>query len=173
MLQYFICNPTEIENKLKTFIKTQTTDGGWTHYYKDEKTNEEWQLYRYHSEYQGGGVPVLKRLPEPGLEELIDIAMISNTTGDIIGASLELSEREKNKIEYFRGKLLDRLLMVDLTRMSAFERERFKLIINESELSDPVNRRDIIGKSLSEIQDDAHYFQVISEKAKQILNDIK
>src|SRR5450755_3813586 len=99
MGKFFINNQDEIENKLKTFTKINTTDDGWTHFYKDEKTNEEWQLTRYHSEYQGGGIPVLKRLPEVTLQKLVEIAMTSRNRSDIIGASQELSEREKYQKE--------------------------------------------------------------------------
>ncbi len=170
MLQYFILNRVEIENKLKTITKVKTIDDGWTEYYKDETTNEEWKLTRYHGEYHGGGIPVLQHLPEPTLEQLIDIAMNSQNTNDIMGASLELLEREKNKGEDFRDKLLNRLPTVDLNYLSDFEQERIKTVIIEAELTDPINRRNIIGKSLSEIQEDANYFRTISGKAKQILS---
>lgn len=172
MLQYFIFNQVEIENKLNTLKKIQTTVDGWTEYYKDETTNEEWKLTRYHGEYNGGGIPVLQHLPEPSLEQLINIAMTSQNIHDIVGASLELSEREKNKREDFRDKLLDRLLMVDLNYLSDFEKHRIKTIINESELTDPINRRNIIGKSIFEIQEDANYFRTISESAKHILSTL-
>lgn len=98
MHQFFICNQDEVENKIKTLTKTGTSTDGWTQYYVDNNSNEEWHLTMYDSEYHGGGVPVLKRLPEPIIEELINIAMTSSDTNDIIGASLELSKRERYKI---------------------------------------------------------------------------
>ena len=77
MHQFFICNQDEVEAKLKTLTKTGTSTDGWTYYYVDNNSKEEWHLTRHNSEYHGGGVPVLKRIPEPTLEELIDIAMTS------------------------------------------------------------------------------------------------
>ena len=127
----------------------------------------------YHSEYQGGGLSVLKRLPEAmTIEALIDIAMTSNDENDIIGASLELSEREKNANQQFRNKLLDRLLIIDISTLTDFEKERIRMIIYESELYDPTNRCNIIGKSHFEIQEDASYYRMISEKAKEVLAGI-
>ena len=172
MHQFFICNQDEVEAKLKALTKTGTSTDGWTHYYVDNNSREEWHWIRYDSEYHGGGVPVLKRIPEPTLEELIDIAMTSAETNDIIGASLELSEREKYKKEDFRAKLLNRLLQVDTSNLTDFEKERLKIIIYESDLYDATNRRNIVGKHFTEIESDADYYRTAAHKAKSILENI-
>lgn len=172
MYQFFICNEDEVEIKLKTLAKTGTSVDGWTHYYVDRDSNEEWHLTRYDSEYHGGGVPVLKRLPEPTIEELINIALTSADTNDIIGASLELSERERYKKEDFRDKLLNRLLQVNTSNLTDFEKERLKIIIYESDLYDATNRRGIVGKHFAEIDNDADYYRKTAQKAKDILADI-
>jgi hypothetical protein len=172
MHQFFICNQGEVESKLKSLAKTGTSTDGWTHYYVDNNSKEEWHLTRYDSEFHGGGVPVLKRIPEPALDELIDIAMTSADTNDIIGASLELSEREKYKKEDFRVKLLNRLLQVDTTNLTDFEKERLKIIIYESDLYDATNRRNIVGKHYTEIESDADYYRRAAHMAKSILENI-
>jgi hypothetical protein len=173
MGQFFICNENEVNLKLKSFIKTETSADGWTIYYIDKNTNEKWLQTRYKSEMQGGGVSVLKRLPEPTIEDLIEIAMTSFDRNDIVGASLELSQRERRQKEDFRDKLISRLIQVDTAGLSNFEKERMKLIIYESNLYDATNRRDIVGKHFTEIQNDADYYQKISQKAKRILVDIE
>lgn len=172
MHQYFICNPDKVETKLKTLTKKATSTDGLTHFYVDKDSNEEWHLTRYESEFHSAGIPVLKRLPEPPTEELISISLTSADINDIIGASLELSERERYKKEDFREKLLNRLLQVDTTNLSGFEKERMKVIIYESNLYDATNRRDIVGKDFTEIQNDAGYFSTNAQKAKKILADI-
>jgi hypothetical protein len=172
MYQFFICNEDEVETKLKTLTKTGTSTDGWTHYFVDKNSNEEWHLTRYNSEYHGGGVPVLKRLPEPTTEELINIALTSVDTNNIIGASLELSERERYKKEDFRARLLNQLLQVDTSNLSDFEKERLKIIIYESDLYDATNRRDIVGKHFTEIESDADYYRTAAQKAKSILENI-
>jgi len=60
MRQFFICNQSEIESKLKTLSKKDTSYEGWIEYYLDKNSNEEWLLTRYNSEYHGGGVSILK-----------------------------------------------------------------------------------------------------------------
>ncbi len=172
MHQFFICNQGEVETKLKTLAKTGTSTDGWTAYFIDKNSNEEWHLTRYDSEYQGGGVPVLKRIPALTTEELIHIALTSVDTNDIIGASLELSERERYKKEDFRARLLNQLLQVDTSNLSDFERERVKIIIYESDLYDATNRRDIVGKHFTEIESDADYYRTAAQKAKSILENI-
>jgi hypothetical protein len=172
MHQFFICNQDEVETKLKTLTKTGTSTDGWTHYYIDNNSKEEWHLTMYDSEYHGGGVPVLKRIPEPAVEKLIDIAMTSTEPTDIIGASLELSEREKYKKEDFRDKLLNRLLQVNTSNLTDFEKNRLKIIIYESDLYDATNRRNIVGKHFTEIESDADYYRTAAQKAKSILESI-
>jgi len=172
MHQFFICNQGEVEVKLKSLAKTGTSIDGWTDYYVDNNSREEWHLTRYDSEFHGVGIPVLKRIPEPALDELIDIAMTSAEINDIIGASLELSEREKYKKEDFRVKLLNRLLQVDTTNLTDFEKERLKIIIYESDLYDATNRRNIVGKHYTEIESDADYYSRAAQIAKSILENI-
>lgn len=172
MHQIFICNQDEVEIKLKTLIKTGTSTDGWTHYFVEKNSNEEWHLTRYNSEYHGGGVPVLKRLPEPTTEELIHIALTSADSNDIIGASLELSQKEKYKKEDFRAGLVNQLVQLDTSNLSGFEKERLKIIIYESGLYDATNRREIVGKHFTDIESDADYYRTTAQKAREILEII-
>ena len=173
MHPFFICNQDEVQLKLETLNKTGVSDDGWTHFYQNKNANEKWLLTKYNSEYHGGGVTVLKRLPEPTFQELINLVLTSVDTSDIIGASLELSERERYKKEDFRDHLINRLLQVDTSNLTDFEKERLRIIIYESDLYDATNRRNIVGKHFTEIQKDADYYQTISQKAKKILGDIE
>lgn len=172
MTEFFICNPKNVHSKLQSLTKTGTSVEGWTDYFIDKKTNENWLLTQYNSEYQGGGITVLKRLPEQTIEELINIAMTSLDTNNVIGASLELSERERHRKEDFRLELLNHLLQIDTSNLSDFEKERIKIIVYESDLYDATNRRDIVGKHYTEIQNDAEYYRAIAEKAKAILTKV-
>lgn len=169
---FFICNQNQVESRLKSLTKTGASEDGWTQYYMDNNTKEEWLFTTYESEFHGGGIPVLKRLSEPTIEELIEIALTSNDRNDIIGASLELLERERYNKEDFRQQLLNRLEQIDTSNLTEFEKERYKLIIYESDLYDATNRRDIVGKHFSEIQKDADYYHTIAGKAKKILANI-
>lgn len=173
MHQYFICKQRQIGSKLKTLTKSGVSEDGWTHYYFDKSSNEEWHLTSYDSEYHGGGIRVLKRLPEPTMEELVHIATTSSNKNDIIGASLELYFREKNNKEDFREAILNRILEMDTSTLSDFEKKRLKIIISESGLYDATNRRDIVGKHFTEIDKDANYYRTTAQKAKNILSKIE
>lgn len=173
MHRYFISDQDAIKSKLQTLTKIKASDNGWIEYFVDEKSNEDWLLTYYHSENHGGGSPVLKRLPEPTIDELVEIAMTSSEKDEISGASLELSERERNKKVNFRDKLIHRLLQIETLKLTDFEKERLRIIIYESNLYDATNRRNIVGKHFSEIENDASYYRTISQKAKGILSAIK
>jgi hypothetical protein len=172
MQTFFICNQDQVELKLKSLTKTGASKDGWTFYYRDDDTKEEWLLKSYESEFHAVCIRVLKRLPQPTMEELIDIALTSSDKSDIIGASFELSERERDNEEDFRQKLLTRLQELDTSNLSEFEKERLKLVIYESDLYNAMNRKKIVGKHFSEIQKDADHYRTIAEKAKKILVEI-
>ncbi|MEO6722634.1 MAG: Imm27 family immunity protein [Ferruginibacter sp.] len=173
MTQHYICNQKDIQSKLKSLNKTKTSDDGWTIFYADIETQENWILTQHESEYHGGGISILKRLPQPTIEELIDIAITSQDKNNITGASFELSEREIYNNENFRENLISKLLNFDIPNSSEFDKERLKIVIYESGLYDQTNRRDIVGKHFTEIEKDADYYQNISIKAKNILSQIK
>jgi hypothetical protein len=172
MNQFFICNQHKVESTLKTLSKLKTSGDGCTHYYSDNNPTEEWVLIYYETEYFGKVISVLKKLPEPTIEQLIDIATSSTEINDILGASFELYERERKHKEDFRNSLLTRLLQFEIQNLSAFEKERIKIIIYESNLYDATNRRDIVGKYITEIKKDSEYYLEISKKAKSILLEI-
>jgi hypothetical protein len=172
-MSYFICNQTDIETKLKSLINTGTSEDGWTHYYRDENNDEIWHSTQYNSEYHGGGVTVLKKLPPPTIVQLINIALTSIDLSDITGASRELYEREKYQKENFRDELIKKLESYNPHNLSSFDKERFKTIIYESSLFDSTNIRGIVGKHWTEINKDAQYYSDIASKAKQLLNEIE
>lgn len=169
MQQYFICGQDQIESRVNGLTQTGASEDGWSVFYKDDIDQERWVLTTYHSEYHGGGVPVLQRLPLPTISELIEIAMTSAHKDDIIGASCELYERE-GKGENFRSELVGQLLQLEISGLSSFEMERIRLIIYNSQLYDATNRRGIVGRRIEEIQNDFEYFKSNAEKAKGLLD---
>lgn len=144
------------------------SEDGYTINYTDNYTKENWLLVKYESEYAGRVVQVLKKIELP-LNDLINIATTSSDLDDIIGAAIELLERERHNKEDFRSLLLDRLSQFNLLDLSDFEKERLKIIIYESNLYDATNRRSIVGKYQYEIENDASYYTLIAKKAKKIL----
>ena len=172
-MSYFICNQTDIETKLRSLTNTGTSEDGWTQYYIDKANDEIWHSTQYGSEYHGGGVTVLKKLPPPTIDQLINIALTSIDLSDIVGASRELYEREKYQKENFRDELIKKLESLELHNLSSFDKERFKTIIYESSLFDSTNLRGIVGNHYTEINKDAQYYTDIADKAKLLLDEIE
>ncbi len=172
MHPFFICSKILIELRLKNLIKTAVSDDGCTDYYTDNNTNESWLLTRYESEYHEEGINVLQRLPEPSMKELIDIATTSTDTNNIIGASFELWKREHSRHEDFRGALVKKLLEIDMSKLTSFDKQRLAIIIDECELRDATNRRVVLGKHFTEIQNDADYYRRIAEKVRNMFAGI-
>ena len=173
MNQYFICDPKDIQSKVDALHKTSTSTDGWTIFYTDSEQKQEWMLTWYGSEQHGGGRSILKRLPERTIEELIEIAISSLDTNNITGAAFELLERESTNNASIRHKILDKLIDFELTALSEIDKKRLRIIINECQLCDQVNRRSILGKHFTEIQEDADYYRRISEKANAILAEVE
>lgn len=161
-----------MESKIKDLILIGESDGGYTLNYRDTKTEELWSLAGYESEFLGKDIPVLQKMPEPSTADLITIAMNAANNEEIIGAALLLSARERSRKEEFRADLLQQLLQVDLSKASTFEQARLRMIIYESDLLDTTNRREIIGKHFTQINQDADYYREIAEKAKRVLDEI-
>ena len=173
MHPFFICNKEEIESKLTILCWSGKSEDGSEHYYYDIKSKEEWVLVHYESEFQGKNLRVLKRIPELSTNELIEVAPTSLDINNINGAALELYQKEESKKEEFRDKLIRRLLQIDISTITPFEKERLEIIIYESSLYDATNRRGILGKHFTEIEKDADYFKTISVEAKIILARLK
>lgn len=168
----FYTNPKVIDSKIKTLKEIGKSNDGWTVNYIDD-LNKNWELNYYETEYRNAGIQVLKKVEEIFIENLILIALESQNTEDIIGASIELYFQEKVYKKDFRQKLSEKLNQINLKNISEFEKERLKIIIYETSLYDATNRREILGKKKEEIENDAKYYRQNSEIAKKILEKIK
>ena len=52
------------------------------------------------------------------------------------------------------------------------ERDRLRTIVEASQLTDRVNRRDIVGKRFTEIQKDAQFFNTIANRAQEFIDGL-
>ena len=165
-------NPKEIESKTKTLKKIGTSNDGWTIFFED-KNAEKWELNYYESDFKRHGVQILRRSKTFSVDELIQVATTSINKDEIIGASIELYFKEYNDKEDFRKKLLDKLNEFNFEELTEFDKERLQIIIQESNLYDSLNRREIVGISKEEFDFNVKYFREIAEKAMEILEKIK
>ena len=134
----------------------------WTKIYLDKANNQKWFSYYVDCYLQGGGYNIFSKLPIPTTEKLIEIALNSEFDDEVFACCRTLTEKEQE--EEFREILINSLELQS-------DQERKKKIIEFTGLLSELNKREILGKSMKEIEIDAHYFKSISERAKRILNE--
>jgi hypothetical protein len=160
-----------VDDFTKSLIETETLDGGWTKIYTDEKTNEKWMRYVIDLE-RGYFWNLMLIAPKPNTEELINIALNSEFDDEIHASAARLMLNEKiSQIDY-RKKLIEKLEEFDIHRLYKSEKTRFRTIIESSELNSEWNRREILGKKMTEVNEDAEFFKDIANRANRILRTI-
>jgi hypothetical protein len=146
---------------LQKLVPTKLLDGGWTQVFSDPDANSEWILFRHHSERQGGGQPVLRKNPVPEqLSEWMTLCLSSGNEDDILGLAWELSR----DFEHWPD-VLDWLEKNSAT-LSILH---IRLFLNNLEILHVTNRRSIIGKNASEIEDDYSYFSNLARRAGKLI----
>lgn len=173
MTKFFICIPESIQNKLGELRKIGPAENDFTDLFIDDTDQSIWLLTRYETDFFEDGIDVLKRESGLSISQLIELAVTSSFVEEVIGASLELYDREAQNGDVFREELVHRLALLDFTKLTDFDKKRIEIIIYESSIYDPLNRREIIGKSMVEIEEDAFFYRRISGAAKTILKAIK
>jgi hypothetical protein len=162
-------NDSLIANFLKGLTKVETLDNGWSTKFLDKKTGQHWLKSQVNAEYQGGGSSILIQLPEPSTSELIEIIFNSNNEDEVVAASLKLRDNEQYHDKEFRQELIDKLNQIELYDLPFDEKQRLINIIEYSELNSEINRREILNKTLDQVQQDANYFKTIARQADTIL----
>jgi hypothetical protein len=164
------------KNDINSFIKqlklVEKLDDGWVEKYIDNSSGIEWLKYQTNSEYHGGGHANLMRLPEPTTTELIDIAINSEFDDEALAAANRLCDNEKFENKEFRQKLIEKLKAKGIQKLTEKEKSRLKMVITSSNLDQPGNRKEIVGKSIKEIEGDSQFFQMISIEAISILKNL-
>ncbi len=154
-------------NLVETFMSNLKLVGenrqNWTKEYFDLNTNKSWLSYYVNASQHGGGNNILALLPFPTTDGLIDIALNGKNEDEVIAACQTLTENETVKNEEFRLKLIDRLELIS-------DKERQRKIIEFTNLSSPINRRNIFEKSIEEITSDGNYFKGIAERSVKLMN---
>ena len=133
-----------------------------TKIYLDKTNNQKWFSYYVDGYLQGGGYNIFSKLPVPTTQKLVEIALNSEFDDEVFACCRTLTEKEQE--EEFREILINRLELHS-------DKERTKKIIELTGLLSELNKREILGKSMKEIEKDARYFKSISERAKSILTE--
>lgn len=158
---------TLVNDFTKTLTQTDTLDGGWTTKYIDILTGHSW--LKYVVDERGFFVNLIFISPPPTTDELIEIAFKTNYSDEVSAAATRLNIEELSDKKEYRQKLIDKLNLIDISKLDTAEKERIKTIILASQLTDRVNKREIVGKHFSEIQRDAIFFNAVADTAENIL----
>ncbi|WP_207430895.1 hypothetical protein [Sabulibacter ruber] len=150
-------------------ILVEQQNDGWIERYLDNLTGKEWLKYQINSEYHGAGQINLIQLPEPTTTELIEIALTSEFEDEASAAAIRLRDNEQYLDTGFRQELINRLKKIELKQLTDREIQRIRMVISYSELDHIENRREIIGKSYQEIEEDSRFFKSMAEEAYSIL----
>ena len=159
-----------INDFTQTLTKTETVDGGCATKYIDNTTGKQW--LKYVVDDRGFFENLMLISPEPTTDELIEIAFNSYYPDEVSAAATRLNLEEQFHKKEFRHKLIDRLKGIATSKLDTSEKERVKTIILASQLTDRVNKREVVGKHFSEIQNDANFFNATADSAQKILNSL-
>lgn len=162
MKRQLISDQQEIE-QLKQKLQFIGKDiDNWTETYLDNNTGDNWLRYRVFGEMQGAGYQILGLLPLPDTNQLIELALFSENEDEISAACWTLTDNEETKEIEFRENLLLRL-------ENMYDTQRQKKVINLTELDSPINRREIFGKTMEQVDSDYQYYKIIADKAAQLM----
>jgi hypothetical protein len=156
-----------VEVLLPQFELMETAEGGYAAVYKDPLTNSFWLKYYATAAVQGGGFLTLMRLPAPSIEKLIDIATHTIFEDEAVAAVLRLLDEEAIEKKDFRHLLIEKLEQA--VEEASTQAERVMKIIKFAHLADPTNKRDVVGKTAAQVQEDAAYFKGVAARAAQLL----
>jgi hypothetical protein len=165
--RYLYGDASLIEVLLPQFELMETAEGGYAAVYKDPLTNSFWLKYYATAAAQGGGYLTLMRLPAPGTEKLIDLAINTVFEDEAVAAVLRLLDEEAIEKKDFRLQLIGKLEQA--VEEASIAAERVMKIIKFANLADPMNKREVVGKTAAQVQADSDYFKGIAERAKRLL----
>ena len=111
--------------------------------------------------------------PRPTTKEMIEIALTSDDHDEVEGAASRLLIEEEDEMKDFRPSLVERLQVIDVTGLSNENRKRIKTIILNTDLADSQNKREVVEKSIGEVQADGDYFTSVGKFAENLLNQIE
>lgn len=161
-----------VDDFTKSLVKIETFDSGWSIKYLDKKKNETWLRYVIDLD-RGYFYNLMLIEPRLSTEELIEIALNSEYKDEVHASAVRLMLDEKENYLPYRQQLIERLEEYTFPKLKKRDKKRIKTIIQSAELISEWNRREILGKQVSELDQDVKFFKDISHRAKEILENTK
>ncbi|MFZ4542411.1 MAG: PrsW family intramembrane metalloprotease [Saprospiraceae bacterium] len=131
----FVQNEEIIQAMLTRMHKHSDLFDNWGELYLDVKTGDKWLKFGVPSEYTDDVSPRLVRYPGPGVEEIIQLSLLSTHTDEIYAAANYLFAKENFENHNFREKLIVYLEELDYDTMAEFHRERIKMLMLATNLN--------------------------------------
>jgi hypothetical protein len=140
-----------------------TDVANWNRVLRDSESGDIWNEFRLYPGSQGGGWPCLVFGEMPSASELVDLACSSEYSDDFRVAGILLaSEPETWPV------LLDQLEALEPNPDS---KERIRVVLDCAGVHLGINRREVAGRSLGDIQLDAKHFLQLSARAKALVGE--
>jgi hypothetical protein len=155
---------------IKDLKLVDSSNYGWTEEYVDND-GRHWQKYMVDRD-TGRYYNVVLISPRPTTEEIIETALTSDDHDEVQGAAHRLLFEEEEEMKDFRPGLVKQLQTIDIAKLSTEDNKRIRAIILNTHLIDKQNKREVVGKSISEVQTDADYFASVGQFAETLLNQI-
>jgi len=159
--KWLIADDSIIEQLKKQMQFVDRDNANWTETYLDNNTGVKWLYYRVNTELQGGGYPILGRLPLPDKVQLIELALFSESEDEVFAACRTLTDNEEILKIDFREDLINRLENIN-------DNQRQNRVIKLTGLDSGMNRREILGKRLDQVNSDSSYFKNIADRAEKL-----
>ncbi|WP_153797324.1 hypothetical protein [Foetidibacter luteolus] len=159
------------EEFLSNLTLVETTGHGWTEKYLDKRSGQYWLKYMVDRE-RGLYYNLMLLSPRPTTDEMINIAFSSPYPDEIHGVMNRLLLEEEDKNIQYREKVIDRLKTVDITTLDANEKEKIRIIIKAGRLTDTRNKKEVLGKHYTEIEEDVELFKKLGQYAEHLLQKL-
>lgn len=159
--RHLIADVERIEQLRIHFRLIEKDNINWTETYIDNDTGNKWLYYRVDSYLQGGGYPIFGLQPLPDTKQLIRLSLFSESDDEVFAACRTLVDNEEIKKIDFRAALIYELENIH-------DRERQEKVIKLTDLNNALNRREILGKTFTQIDFDAKYYKDIAGRADKI-----
>jgi hypothetical protein len=161
LTQHLIADAERIEQLRERFTLVDKDNTNWTATYIDNDTGDKWLYYRVDTYLQGGGYPILGRQPLPDTKQLINLSLFSESDDEIFAACRTLVDQEEIKKIDFRADLIYGLENIN-------DKQRQEKVIKLTGLDSALNRQEILGKTVAQIDFDAKYYKDIADRANKI-----
>lgn len=165
MDRFFIFDQSECDRFKAQLVEKGNNQSTMVTYYYESVTGSDWLSYLISDRF--GWQLCLMRLPEPDYHTLLGLSLNLRYEDEALAASHKLAEH----IDLYH-ELIESL-------ENAFDpgnREilrRIEVVLKTCSLTSPTNRREVVGKTYQQVENDAKYFRDISLRAKWLKNKVE